>query len=194
MLERGLHTTAILWEPIERVYGWIHAAARILDNPAELDGAHVRRRYQGLLGAMRRWHSQAGQLEPAMAHFLKVTRSYWPGLFHCYAVPDLPRTNNDLEHLFGSHRHHERRISGRKKGSSALVLRGPVRIIAASATRLRPFSAADLAPQDPQAWRTLRAELDGRHQQRLLQCRFRRDPEAYLADLEDQVAKLVLPP
>lgn len=193
MLERGLRETATLWEPLDCVYGWIHTAARILDNPTELDGAQVRRRYQGLLGAMQRWRRQAGALEPAIAHFLKVTRSYWPGLFHCYDVPDLPRTNNDLEHLFGSHRHHERRTSGRKKGSPALVLRGPVRIIAASATRLRPFSAADLAPEDPQAWRTLRATLDRRQQQRLLQRRFRRDPEAYLADLEEQIVKLLLP-
>ena len=32
-----------------------------------------------------------------MDHFLKVFRSYWPGLFHCYDVEDLPRTNNDLD-------------------------------------------------------------------------------------------------
>jgi hypothetical protein len=30
-------------------------------------------------------------------HFLRVSRSYWPGLFHCYDVEDLPRTNNDLD-------------------------------------------------------------------------------------------------
>jgi len=163
-----------------------------LDNAPKLEGAQVRRRFRGLLGAMRRWSTKSGELEPAVAHFFKVTHSYWPGLFHCYDVPDFPRTNNDLEHLFGSHRHHERRISGRKKAPSTFVLRGPVRIIAASATRLRPFSAAELAPEDLQAWRILRAELDRRHQQRLLRRRFRRDPEAYLADLEDQVVKLLL--
>jgi len=32
-----------------------------------------------------------------LAHFQKVTRSYWPGLFHCYHLSDVPRTNNDLE-------------------------------------------------------------------------------------------------
>ena len=29
-----------------------------------------------------------------------MMRSYRSGLFHTYAVPGLPRTNNDLEHLF----------------------------------------------------------------------------------------------
>jgi hypothetical protein len=30
--------------------------------------------------------------------FCKVTKSYFPGLFHYYDVTDLPRTNNDLRH------------------------------------------------------------------------------------------------
>lgn len=194
MLERGLGETATLWDPVERAYGWVHTAAHILGNPAELDGAHVRRHFQGLLGAMHRWRTKASDLQPAIIHFLKVTRSYWPGLFHCYDVPDLPRSNNDLEHLFGSHRHHERRISGRKTASPTLVVRGAVRIVAALATRQRAFSSADLVPEDPQAWRTLRGELDRRRHMRLLQRRFRRDPEAYLTSLETQLVQSVLPP
>ena len=194
MLERGLGETAVLWEPVERAYGWVYAAAQILDNSAELDGAHVRRRFQGLLGAMQRWRAQVSELQPAIIHFHQVTRSYWPGLFHCYDVPDLPRTNNDLEHLFGAHRHQERRISGRKTTAPSLVLQGPVRIVAALATRQRPFPTVELVPEDPQAWRALRDELDERRQMRLLQRRFRRDPEAYLASLEAQLVKSILPP
>ena len=194
MLEGGLQKTATLWDPIECVYVWVHTVAHILDNPAELDGAQVRRRFQGLLGAMQRWRAKAGELEPGIGHFLKVTRSYWSGLFHCYDVPDLPRTNNDLEHLFGSHRHHERRTTGRKKASPTLVIRGPVRIVAALATRLGSFTAADLATENLEAWRSLRAQLDRRSQRRVLQRRFRRDPEAYLADLEVQLVKSILPP
>jgi len=30
----------------------------------------------------------------AVAHFLAVTQSFWPGLFDCLAVPGLPATNN----------------------------------------------------------------------------------------------------
>ncbi len=194
LLARGLQDTAPLWEPLDSVYGWVHSAAQILDNPAELEGQQVRRRYRGLLGAMQRWRTKAAELEPGVAHFLKVTRSYWPGLFPCYEVPGLPRTNNDLEHLFGAYRYHERRVNGRKRASATLVLRGSVRIVAALATRQRTFGAADLAIEDRDAWRALRAELDQRRQQRVLQRRFRRDPEAYLANLEIQLLKLVLPP
>src|SRR5260221_6803696 len=51
-----------------------------------------------------------GALTPAVVHFQKVTASYWDGLFHCYQVKDLPRTNNDLEQFFGTARHVERRV------------------------------------------------------------------------------------
>jgi len=54
---------------------------------------------------------------PAPASTVRWLRSYWPGLFHCYDVPELPRTDNDLEQLLGSHRYHERRASGRKVAS-----------------------------------------------------------------------------
>lgn len=34
-------------------------------------------------------------------HLLALTKRYAPGLFHCYDIPGLPRTDNDLESLFG---------------------------------------------------------------------------------------------
>jgi hypothetical protein len=134
---------------------------------------------------MRRWRERAGDLEPGIQHFLKVTRSYWPGLFPCYDIAGLPRTNNDLEHVFGAHRYHERRATGRKTGSPTLVIRGSVRVVAATATRLRTFSAEDLATAKVAEWMELRQELDRRRHSRVLQRRFRRDPAACLANLEE---------
>jgi hypothetical protein len=66
---------------------------------------------------MSRHRQHAGELSSAVDHFVKVSRSYWSGLFPCCDVPDLPRTNNALEQLFGSDRYHERRITGRKTAS-----------------------------------------------------------------------------
>jgi hypothetical protein len=119
-----------MWPPIRRAYAWVHQAARILVNAAGEPAETVRRRLDGLLGAMARHRTKAGPLAAAVEHFHKVTRSYRPGLFHCYAVADLPRTNNGLEQLFGSYRRHERRATGRKANSSATVLRGSVRLTA----------------------------------------------------------------
>jgi hypothetical protein len=106
-----------------------------------------RRQYRALLATMSRERASVGALEPAVAHFLKVTKSYWRGLFHCYEIAGLPRTNNELEQTFGAVRHAERRATGRKSASPGMVVRGAVRVIAALATRLyeerrRPTAAA----------------------------------------------------
>lgn len=174
-------------------YGWVHRAAGLL-GATGTTGAAVRAGLGGLLGAMRRHRPAAGPLGDGVDHFLKVTRSYWPGLFACYDAADLPRTNNDLEQLFGSHRYHERRATGRKGASPALVLRGSARLVAGLATRTREVSAADLAAADRDDWRGLRAELDQRRQRRVDRHRFRRDPDGYLRGLEAKLNQSGLPP
>jgi hypothetical protein len=193
LLARGLERTQGLWPPIRRAYAWVHRAARILANAAGEPAETVRRRLDGLLAAMARHRAKAGPLAGAVDHFLKVTRSYRPGLFHCYAVADLPRTDNDLERLFGSYRRHERRATGRKANSSATVLRGPVRLLAGLATRLRRRDAGDLAGVDRQRWREVRAGLERRRHARVLRAQFRRDPAAYLSRLEQLLRQPALP-
>jgi hypothetical protein len=138
---------------------------------------------------------EAGALSGAVSLFMKVTKSYWKGLFRCYRFPKgtLPRTNNDLEHHFSSVRYSERRASGRKGASPAMVVRGSVRVVAAVATPPEGFVADDIRPMDLKRWRTLRASLEDRRESRRAQLRFRRDPDTYLAKLEEQLLKQALP-
>ena len=143
---------------------------------------------------MRRERASLGPLSSAVDQFVRVTKSYWRGLFQCYEHPELPRTNNDLEQLFGSVRYHERRASGRRGAAPGLVVRGAARIIASVATRAHQYAAADLRPRNLGDWRRLRAQMDSRHQARRRQLRFRRDPVAYLADLEACLLHQGLPP
>jgi hypothetical protein len=126
-------------------------------------------------------------LETGIDNFIKTTRSYWSGLFHCYEIEDFPRTNNDLEHAFGLLRHHQRRCTGRKVAPSSLVIRGSVKLASAIATKLRSFTAEDFAQVDIDTWLELRSHLKTHHQKRVEQYRFRRDPNAYLANLESQL-------
>jgi hypothetical protein len=194
LLSGGLSATASLWTPVEAAYDWVFRAAAILANVAGLSGSAVKASYRGLLGAMTRHGEGSGDLSGALGRFRKVTRSYWSGLFPCYEVADLPRTNNDLEQLFGAHRYHERRCSGRKAASPGLVVRGSVRLPAGLATRLRgAVRGEDLEPSDPGAWRRLRAGLERRQEIRRQGRRFRRDPAAYLKELEDSLIKGTLP-
>jgi hypothetical protein len=193
LIARGLARTAALWPAIERVYGWVLRAAHILGNEAGEAAAMIQRRFDGLVGAMARHRASAGPLTAAVDHFCKVARSYRPRLFHCYAVPDLPRTNNGLEQLFGSQRYHERRATGRRAASPAAVLRGEVRLIAATATRLHPPTSRDLGRVSRNRWRDLRERLDQRRHARTQRARFRRNPAAYLTALEQQACQPALP-
>jgi hypothetical protein len=195
LVRQGLAATAPLWPPIQTAYTVVHHAAHLLANHDQRDAAALRQAYQQqVLTPLVAQQADLGPLAPAATHFAKVTASYWPGLFHCYDVPDLPRTNNDLEQYFGAARHAERRATGRKSASPALVVRGAVRVVALLATRQPPLSAAELRPRDPGAWKALRQRLDARHNTRRAQTRFRRNPALYLATLEIQLLKPALPP
>jgi hypothetical protein len=192
-LNRGLTATAPLWPDIKTAFAWVHQAAHLLANHDGHTAATVRKAYDDLLAEMAGQQNAAGTLSSAVTHFLKVTASYAPGLFHCYTVPDLPRTNNDLEHYFGSARYLERRATGRKKSSPSLAVRGAVRIVAAVATRLQLFQVDDLCPINLQKWSALRRTLQHRHDARRAQLRFRRDPESYLSTIEERLVKPTLP-
>ena len=158
---------------------------------AELGG--VRRRYDALVAWLARRREGLGSLAGAFDHFRKVTRSYRPGLFHCYATADLPRTNNELEQIFGSYRYHERRCSGPKVACPGTVVRGSARLAAAATTRLRAIEAADLVPADLRRWRDLRGSLERRQAARTLGRRFRQNPASYLQSLENSLINQALP-
>ena len=193
LLDRGLAATAADWPAIRTAYGWVHQAARILATVEGQSSVAVRADYATLLLTMTGQQATLGELAGAVAHFQKVTASYEAGLFHCYEVPDLPPTNNALEQCFGSVRYHERRTTGRKGAVPGLVVRGAVRVVAAVATRERPFTAEELQLADVAAWRALRDQLQIRQDARCAQLRFRKAPSAYLAALEARLSQPSLP-
>jgi hypothetical protein len=178
----------------QQAYAWLHQAAHLLANAEQRDVDTLQQEYQLLLETMTQHQAELGALAPAVVHFRKVTTSYGDGLFQCYHVKDLPRTNNDLEQYFGTARHVERRVTRRKRASPTLVVRGSVRVVAAGASRLVSCSAADSRLTDVAAWQALRQTLNYRHEGRRRQLRFRRDPQAYLISLEQHLLTPSLPP
>jgi len=193
LVTKGLAATDAMWPAIRIAYGWVHRAARLLENEDEATGGEVRQRLEDLLSEMRAGQATVGTLQPAVAHFLKVSASYWPGLFHCYDIPGLPRTNNILEHFFGSVRYHHRRASGRIRASAGTVARGSVRALASTASHLLPVGEYPLRHPDPVRWRALRRSLEIRQEARRQQGRFRKDPAAYLTTLENLLLTPSLP-
>ena len=68
-----------------------------------------------------------------------------------------------------------------------------MRVVAAVATPVEGLQADDIRPIDITQWVILRRSLEQRQEGRRAQLRFRRDPTAYLAKLEDDLLKLILP-
>jgi hypothetical protein len=195
LLRRGLEQTAALFPPVREAFKWVKRVARILKNQEQLSAPKVRRRLVQMLVRMRQAAATTDEpsVRDGLKHFLKVTKSYWPGLFGCYQSSDLPGTNNDLEHAFGSHRYHERRASGRRRASPGLVVMGSARVISSLATRLRPEEGLVLWSGYVSRWQELRADLEARRESRRKQRRFRHDPINYLAALEQRCLQLLLP-
>jgi hypothetical protein len=192
-----LEKTEELWPEVREGFDLLKRMAAVLSNEELLTGEQVRQRFTQVVGEMAQAAERARQggqekLAEALEHFVKVSASYEAGLFHCYDVADLQPTNNELEQAFGSVRHHERRASGRKKGGLSLVVRS-VRLVAALATRLEQISPEELAPAELQKWRDKREELSRRRRARAQQMRFRRNPDAFLHELEDKLTQSPLP-
>lgn len=136
---------------------------------------------------VKQMQERSAELEPlgsALQHFCHITDNFAAGLFHCYDVQGLPRTNNELEQCFGVARVHERRATGRRGAIPGVVVRGSVRVMAAVTSKQQLFSVEDLRPKGYQRWRDLRRQLQRREETRRQQWRFRKDPAAYLAHIE----------
>ena len=81
---------------------WLRQIAEILDEPTDgsVSGETVAQSLNDRLEALRNLPDVSPAMDAFRRHLGTVTQSYAPGLFHCYDVPGLPRTNNDLESHF----------------------------------------------------------------------------------------------
>jgi hypothetical protein len=95
-LGKGLEATEASWPDVRSAFGRVRRLAAVLANEKGAKAAAVRRHYRGLTAALARHRESLGTPAGAFDQFRKVTKSYWPGLFRCYDVDGLPRTNNGL--------------------------------------------------------------------------------------------------
>ena len=116
--------------------------------------AHVAGQLRGYLDTVRWWSDVTPSLKTFGRHLDTVSRSYWSGLFHCYDVPGLPRTNNELESRFRDTRRRLLRTTGQKgqtqrtlqrQGAWELLPRPPTEAKVLGALRQTP--SEDLAQE-----------------------------------------------
>jgi hypothetical protein len=173
--------------------------------PAPLDapgpaptGAQVRARVEAYLdelatacasGAVAAW------LRPKVEHLVTVLRRLGDGLYHCYDVPSLPRTDNDLEQFYRRVKAEQRRITGHKRADGFVVRVGGFAVYATAASgESEATLRRELATVPAAAWQQERATLRANQERQAKMRRFRLRRAAYLADLEARWAQLTEPP
>src|SRR5205823_91399 len=82
--------------------------------PISSKAEEVARQLRDYLDTVQRQPKITPTVEAFGRHLDLVSRRYWPGLFHCYDVPGLPRTNNELESHFRETRRRLLRTTGQQ--------------------------------------------------------------------------------
>ncbi len=122
-LYQGLQTALAPFAPrahdIDQGAVWLRDIADILGPPGDpaFSSTQVAGWLQGYLGSLGRQDRESALLADFALHVNKVSNSYWAGLFHCYEVEGLARTNNDLESHFRDLQHRLLRTTGQKGGT-----------------------------------------------------------------------------
>jgi hypothetical protein len=101
-LQSALSPFARTYQELRHGAAWLRDIAYILEpTPAHApSAAHVAGQLRGYLDPVLRLPDVTPTLYEFGLHLDKVSRSHWPGLFHCYDMPSVPRTNNELESRF----------------------------------------------------------------------------------------------
>src|SRR3982751_1405297 len=101
-LQAALSPFAQTYQELQQGTAWLHDIASILEPTAiqPLRGEHVAGQLRTSLDVVLHTRAVTPTIARFGLHLDTVSRSYWPGLFHCYDVPGLPRTNNELESRF----------------------------------------------------------------------------------------------
>lgn len=134
-------------------------------------------------------------LRAPVQHLVIVLRRLGDGLYHCYDVPGLPRTDNALEQFYRRVKAQQRRITGRKRADAVVVRVGGFAVYAAaSSASTETDLLTQFADVPAAAWQQERAHLRATQLRQTKMRRFHLRRAAYLADLESRWGQLAEPP
>lgn len=103
------------YQTLQQGAGWLHDIASLLaPDDKQASGHQVAQQLQTYLDDLLELPELAPPLETFRRHLHKVSHSYWPGLFHCYDLDPIPRTNNGLESHFRDTQRQLLRTTGQK--------------------------------------------------------------------------------
>jgi hypothetical protein len=122
-LQSILHSIQASYQLLSEAAAWLQQIAALLepDGKPPRTGQQVRQELFAFLQELQQTHSPDPFLRKTLTSMQKTTLRYAPGLFHCYDLPDLPRTNNDRESEFRDLYRRLLRTTG-QKGLSRRIL------------------------------------------------------------------------
>jgi len=115
-IRQALSSFASDYQDLKQGAGWLRDIAAILDPPpdSQVSGEQVAQQLRTYLDDLGRLPDLSSRLDAFRQHLGKVSLSYWPGLFYCYDLKGLPRTNNGLESHFRDTQRQLLRTTGQK--------------------------------------------------------------------------------
>jgi hypothetical protein len=190
-LQSALLPSAQTYQDLQQGAAWLRDIAYILEpvSPLARKGEEVAEQLRSYLDVIRCQHDVSPVIYDFGLHLDKVSRSYWPGLFHCYEMPGLPRTNNEIESHFRDTGRQMIRITG-QKGLTARTLQrqGAWELLPRPATEAKLLDGLSQIPPEDLAQERQRF---ARHRERFrLQSRSTRQTQIQFAQLRQRWAAL----
>lgn len=199
-IRRGLQDFEEDYVWIAEGYTWVVDIATILDVPLPEPGSEAPERplsdevHDRLYAYLDRLDQRTDLNAPLIAfrkHLRGLTERYAPGLFHCYDIPGLPRTDNDLESVFGRVRRRTLRTSGPHHAQQRLHEEGAWLLFDLVHSEHEQLERLQRVSLDE--WLEERQRIRKHKAMFTADRRFRRTPSQYLAELEaraEEIAKL----
>ncbi len=180
-------------DDLRTAHAWLVDLARCLEPdaasaPERRDGASVRQEVEARLEALPARYPTGRVptwLQEKARYVGVVLRRLGADLYHCYAVPGLPRTDNAMEQFYRQLKAGARRATGHRRSDSFVVRVGGFAAYAAAASALTEHTLREqLAAVSAPACQGARAELRATQARQIQMHRFHLRPDHYLSDLE----------
>jgi hypothetical protein len=113
-------------ERYRRQRQWLIDLEHVLDPERDppKNSAGVRQAVDRYLADLITDHTHDTEDQRVADYINQIFRSFWWGLFVCYDVEELPRTNNELERFIRQIKMERRRVSGRKNVHDFIIRYG----------------------------------------------------------------------
>jgi hypothetical protein len=201
-VQRALRSTASLAEEVRQACTFLsqveHYLAGVLRPSLPSDAQETSLSIPGSKTVQQELESMFSDLmqQPSVCPLIRrldrkwrsMSKTWLPDILHCYDIPGLPRSNLDLESVFGKLRRAQRRTSGRKETSPVRIF-GPGEIVLLSLDNEEILPLLRSVPAD-EYWSQRRRQEEREEPRRWL-IRLHRDPARALAQVDEQLYVVV---